>query len=176
MKKDIIFVGMIGILGSILVGCSSDSGKKNTAMSTEIPSETSESIDATKSTEVTNSTTSELEPLSKKDTVEATLESLQQGLSQMFDISFDEKNERFLLEVKKDSPVEATFLELVNNPSPDSEQQVKDLSASLSGFSESVSESLGANYSIELVNNYNDKGSFFVIKNGDISFPYLESK
>lgn len=176
MKKSIILTGTIGILMSVLVGCSSGGEKTNSSTSSKAIESTLESTSDIKSEQENISKTSDSEPLSKDDNVEATLESLKQGMSQMFDISFDEKNERFILEVKKDSPIESLFVDLVNAPTADNEQQLKDLSASLSGFSESVSSSLGDNYSIELVNNYNDKGSFFIIKNGDMSFPYLESK
>lgn len=175
MRGNIVLIGLTGFFMLNLVGCSITEKKTNMS-SQSIQSEISISEkEKSTNTSVKDSATTESTTLSKNDKVKTMLDSLNQGMSGMFDISFDEANDKFVLDAKKDGPMDKVLSELVNNPTSDDKQQLDELSSSLTGFSESISSSLGNDYSIELLNHYNDQGSFFVIKNGEISFPYLEN-
>jgi hypothetical protein len=55
-------------------------------------------------------------------------------------------------------------------------QKIKEISESLVGFSESVSDSLGSNQKIILKNNFNNLGNFFEMKDGKITYPILKTE
>lgn len=176
MRNRIIVAGIVGVLMISLSGCSTNKAITESS-NTKISTNTKEKVESTiNSTEDTSWTEESSKELSKNDKVEVMLDSLNQGMSDIFDISFDEAEDKFVLEAKKDGQMDKILSELATNSEEDDKQQLEELSSSLTGFSESISSSLGNDYSIELVNHYNDKGSFFVIKNGEISFPYLENK
>lgn len=159
---------LLSMLSFGLVGCSNQEN---------VQSEKTNETQIEKKVEISEEKTTETseEEISTDEKISSMLSSLEQGLSNFFTIDYVEDSKSFTLEVKEDSPMYKQLEILSKNPTDEtSSQKIKEISESLIGFSESVTNSLGKEHKIILINNFNDLGNFFEIDNGKINYPIIQ--
>lgn len=110
------------------------------------------------------------ELISSSDKISQTLDSLNQGLSQFMKIKYD--NEVFQMNPLPDSSMAPMLEEVANNPKTNS-SELQSFAESLEGFVLEMEQNLGEGYSLELLNPYNNRGSFFIMRDKKIEYPVL---
>lgn len=172
MKRVFLSVLSIVVVFVVLVGCSKSNDKKKkitdetySAVKNSKESSTSESKKEEKKQEISES-------IPFEDKVASITESLKMGLSDFYTVKFVEKNKTFQLTSKENSPLNENLKKIASESLNDeNKQSIEEMANSLVGFSEAIEESLDKGYKIEVINSYNNKGSFFILEDGKVSYP-----
>ena len=168
MKKKCYFL-ILTLVSISLFGCSNQ-GEKEQKVKKDINTEQRES---SSESEIQK----EVEEVTTDEKIISMLDSLNQGFSNFFNIEYVESEKAFTLTAKEDGPMFAQLEKLAQTPNDgETSQKIKEISESLVGFSESVSDSLGSNQKIILKNNFNNLGNFFEMKDGKITYPILKTE
>lgn len=126
-----------------------------------------ESLDASDETPNSDET---VESIPESDKVSQTLDSLNQGLSQFMKIKYD--NKVFQMKPLSKSSMAPMLEEIANNPQANL-SELQSFAESLEGFVLEMEQNLGEGYSLELLNPYNNRGSFFIMRDKKIEYPVL---
>lgn len=168
MKSKYVFL-ILSLISLSLFGCSNQR-EKEPRIKSKISSEQKE---ASNEREVQK----EVEEVSTNEKINSMLNSLEQGFSNFFNIEYIESEKAFILTAKEEGPIYFELEELSKNPkSEEANKKIKELSESLVGFSESISKSLDKEQKIILINNFNDLGNFFEMKDGEITYPITKTE
>lgn len=168
MRNKYYFI-ILSLVSISLFGCS-DQGKQKTSATNDTNTEQQESSNESE-------VKKEVEEVTTDEKITSMLNSLNQGFSVFFNIEYVESEKAFTLTAKEDGPMFAQLEKLAQDPDDgETSQKIKEISESLVGFSESVSESLGNDQKIILKNNFNDLGNFFEMKNGEITYPIIKTE
>lgn len=103
------------------------------------------------------------------------LRQLQKGYSKLGTVSFDSKTSTYVITPTDDNTVKA-IKALVQDPSQASEVGWSNLTNSIKKNSQQVSQALGGDYSISIVNPSNTKQAVYTAKNGTTTYDIANQK
>lgn len=170
VKKVVLSVVSLTAIFTLFSGCTKDEDEKKVA--TEESSMVVGSHDKKSTKESKVQEKSDEKNISFDEKIKTMTESLNMGLSNFYDVEFSEKEKTFKLISKNDGPVNENLKKIAGEDLNDeNKKSIEELATSLVGFSEAVKDSLGKGYKIEVINQFNNKGSFFILEDGKISYP-----
>lgn len=172
MKKGLLVLLLTGIL--TLSGCGSGTNQSSSEASSSSKIEMSVSSDVSESiTSQTGTSTTTSNAYDQSD-IDIVMDSLNQGFSEYFRVSFDSKNMAFILTPIEGLPETETLKKIANAPTADAhEESLRANSTQFVELSTMIRDNVGKGFTIVQANPLGGE-NLFEIKDGVVSFPILE--
>lgn len=175
----IIFLS--AVLCLVLFGCSKKDGSKEDSSSLGHSSDiydtgsqfSPEMLESLSNLDETPNSSETSESISNSDKITQTIASLNQGMSQFMEISYEDNV--FQMTPLSDSDMTTMLKEIAEDPNKN-KTELEEFANTLEGFVSEIGQNIGGNYSLELLNPYNDRGSFFIMNDKKIEYPILTSR
>lgn len=173
MKKFMLVLLMGGVI--TLTGCGSRTNQITSEASSSSNIETSvSSSEISKSTTSQSGTSTRTSDSYDQSDIDIVMDSLNQGFSEYFNVSYDSKNMAFILTPIEGLPETETLKKIASAPTEDAhEESLRINSTQLIELSTMISDNVGSGFTIVQANPLGGD-NLFEIKDGVISYPILD--
>lgn len=108
--------------------------------------------------------------------IDAVVVSLQKGLAGTHNVEYDKINKTFKISAIQGIPETTTLQKIANEPTNERYlDTIKGMASNFVNLSIDMKQKLGSGYSIVLLNPTDGGKDIFIVKDGNISYPYAEN-